>query len=319
MYGIFTNIYPKNHPNVGKYTIHGAYGYYQLIITNPTQAPEAATPAAEFNASSGFLQRVPEEEVRLDKLPRPFYCDPLEHVIVINLQDERGKPKRDSLAQELEKAGINSYNFFPAVDHEIDEQLKSEMSAQDQLCDTLPKCKSTLGRALSHRQVHEKIIAEQWSCAMILEDHAKLAENFTSRLREVARDSFPGFDVIQLGRCEAKGTGKDAPPKDQSTVPTLFQGWPGRCAHAYVASIYGAVSMAQAHTPISLGRDVLLSGNHKYENRFRAHVDHKKPAGSYWYLVGFREPFGTRAARMETSSVSIIVDFEDATLTDGFG
>ena len=28
MYGIFTNINPQNHPNVGKYTIHGAYGYY---------------------------------------------------------------------------------------------------------------------------------------------------------------------------------------------------------------------------------------------------------------------------------------------------
>jgi hypothetical protein len=26
MYGILTNICPKNHPNVGKYTIHGAYG-----------------------------------------------------------------------------------------------------------------------------------------------------------------------------------------------------------------------------------------------------------------------------------------------------
>jgi hypothetical protein len=28
MYGIVTNIYPKNHPNphVGNYTIHGAYG-----------------------------------------------------------------------------------------------------------------------------------------------------------------------------------------------------------------------------------------------------------------------------------------------------
>ena len=26
MYGIFTNIYPKNHPNVGKYSIHGASG-----------------------------------------------------------------------------------------------------------------------------------------------------------------------------------------------------------------------------------------------------------------------------------------------------
>ena len=27
MYGIFINICPKNHPNVGKYTIHGVYGY----------------------------------------------------------------------------------------------------------------------------------------------------------------------------------------------------------------------------------------------------------------------------------------------------
>jgi hypothetical protein len=26
MYGIFTNIYPINDPNVGKYTIHEAYG-----------------------------------------------------------------------------------------------------------------------------------------------------------------------------------------------------------------------------------------------------------------------------------------------------
>ena len=30
MYGIFTNMCPKNHPNVGKYTIHGAYGYGKL-------------------------------------------------------------------------------------------------------------------------------------------------------------------------------------------------------------------------------------------------------------------------------------------------
>ena len=31
MYGIFTNIYPINDPNVGKYTIHGAYGIYIYI------------------------------------------------------------------------------------------------------------------------------------------------------------------------------------------------------------------------------------------------------------------------------------------------
>ncbi len=28
MYGIFTHIYHKNQPNVGKYTIHGSYGLY---------------------------------------------------------------------------------------------------------------------------------------------------------------------------------------------------------------------------------------------------------------------------------------------------
>ena len=33
MYGVFTNICPKNHPNVGKYTIHGAYGIYIYIYT----------------------------------------------------------------------------------------------------------------------------------------------------------------------------------------------------------------------------------------------------------------------------------------------
>ena len=27
MYGIYTYIYHKNQPNVGKYTIHGSYGY----------------------------------------------------------------------------------------------------------------------------------------------------------------------------------------------------------------------------------------------------------------------------------------------------
>ena len=31
MYGIFTNIYPINDSNVGKYTIHGSYGMYIYI------------------------------------------------------------------------------------------------------------------------------------------------------------------------------------------------------------------------------------------------------------------------------------------------
>ena len=44
MHGIFTNIYPINDPNVGKYTIHGSYGIamslchelpYRVAINQP--------------------------------------------------------------------------------------------------------------------------------------------------------------------------------------------------------------------------------------------------------------------------------------------
>ena len=32
VYGIFTNIYPINHPNVGKYTLDGSYGYVNTNV-----------------------------------------------------------------------------------------------------------------------------------------------------------------------------------------------------------------------------------------------------------------------------------------------
>ena len=51
MYGIFTNIYPINHPNVGKYTIHGAYGiYYHVGATGypwNRRCPESALGLAQ--------------------------------------------------------------------------------------------------------------------------------------------------------------------------------------------------------------------------------------------------------------------------------
>ena len=34
MYGIFTYIYHKNQLNVGKYAIHGSYGYIYICISN---------------------------------------------------------------------------------------------------------------------------------------------------------------------------------------------------------------------------------------------------------------------------------------------
>ena len=42
MYGIFTNICPKNHPNVGKYTIHGSYGL-DFIPMKPEPDPHVTS------------------------------------------------------------------------------------------------------------------------------------------------------------------------------------------------------------------------------------------------------------------------------------
>ena len=51
MYGIFTYIYPKNYPNVGKYSIHGASGIdvvllyiemtviHRVVLTTATSVP----------------------------------------------------------------------------------------------------------------------------------------------------------------------------------------------------------------------------------------------------------------------------------------
>ena len=43
MYGIFTNMRPKNHPNVGKYARHGAYGIYDGHIRNEMGLYKIAT------------------------------------------------------------------------------------------------------------------------------------------------------------------------------------------------------------------------------------------------------------------------------------
>ena len=50
MYGIFTNICPKNHPNVGKYFIHGASGIGYL---RRPPGPDSASSSSFLRYASG--------------------------------------------------------------------------------------------------------------------------------------------------------------------------------------------------------------------------------------------------------------------------
>ena len=79
MHGIFAYIYPKSQPHVGKYTIHGSYGYKMSLSTYPT----SPVCVLRFQGGSGEIatvitsvkhqQNKVEESIMLSTL---LYIDP---------------------------------------------------------------------------------------------------------------------------------------------------------------------------------------------------------------------------------------------------
>ena len=76
MYGIFTYIYHKNQPNVGKYTIHGSYGISLFIFfwilseifqiptwTDPGKRAHWRSPGQSENDSTDFFPEKFDEEI----------------------------------------------------------------------------------------------------------------------------------------------------------------------------------------------------------------------------------------------------------------
>ena len=55
------------------------------------------------------------------------------------------------------------------------------------------------------------------------------------------------------------------------------------CIHAYVVSIYGALFMAQAQTPIHITPDAVMDGARHHMNRTRTHMNRRTMTGSYWF------------------------------------
>jgi hypothetical protein len=75
MYGIFTNICPINDPNVGKYTIHGAYGYLnhnsQQHQFAPSKFPETrmeTTYISSQRSDDPFIKGDPSEAQSITQL-----------------------------------------------------------------------------------------------------------------------------------------------------------------------------------------------------------------------------------------------------------
>lgn len=249
--------------------------------TAPSPDAPSQEPASDGFHKGSFLERARHVSLQV---PKPFHCDPFDHVLAINLEDARGQGRREHMMREFEKAGIKKYNFFPAVDYKKDSQLKRELELIPGLCQNPGRCHNTLGCAMSHRRVYEKIVAEKWPCAMVFEDDAGLSNNFSGRLAEMASGGMPPFDIIFTGWCHGTKESKMTPAKDQTSVPELLNGWPGMCIHAYIVSIYGALMMSQANTPIAITPDaVIFLGKHQ-KNRTRTHIDPRAVLkGSIWF------------------------------------
>ncbi len=65
MYGIFTYIYRKNQPNVGKYTTHGSYGYLCLRSDNADNGEESASNKTPSSHSA----------LEIAKVTQGFFCN----------------------------------------------------------------------------------------------------------------------------------------------------------------------------------------------------------------------------------------------------
>mmetsp|Transcript_58105 Transcript_58105/g.136216 ORF Transcript_58105/g.136216 Transcript_58105/m.136216 type:complete len:337 (+) Transcript_58105:50-1060(+) len=258
---------------------------FPSVASLSTQMTKAASAAEGFlfsrqTAPDGveFLQPV-GHEIQLD-IPQVHKCNPLDRMLVINLEGPGGLARRRHIIREFNRSGLGGrFKFWPAVNFGEDEDLAKELGKKKCPCDAKKGC------GLSHRRIYETMLAEKWACATIFEDDVTLADNFAKRLQAlVDSDSIPPFDTLQLGYCPG-GSKMRHPPRDQTSV-RLRYGWPGSCVHAYVVSLQGALMLTQANTPVAVPPDGAMDGMHWHKDRTRLRVDRSSGVitGSYWFV-----------------------------------
>ena len=245
------------------------------LESRPVEAHIETTPV-EVHEDGQFLKR---EGEGILQLPTVLKCNPLEHILIINLEGQRGERRREHMKRELAKADLSGFFFWSAVDAKTDERLSRETG---RLC----PCDARLANSMSHREIYETMLYERWPCATIFEDDIHLAPNFSLRVLETV-GSIPPFDVILWGHCP-RGIKPRQFEKDVGMRPlTLSYGHPGSCLHAYTVSLQGAFTLAQATSPVKVPADGAMDGRKHWEAWVRPHINKEKGqvTGSYWYAT----------------------------------
>lgn len=192
-------------------------------------------------------------------------CDPLANVFIINVAGPTGAKRRARAMAELEKAGISQYIISNAVtprDFSYPEVLEAGESMR--LAEGHAKISEwEAALALSHRNIYNRIVKENRSCALVFEDDFRLLgpSTFKDRISGVRLPA--EYDFVKLEYGMYKGLKEDNPPIPAVQIPlAIHVSRPTCCASGYLVSNAGARLLLEANTPLWNNADGNMDANH---------------------------------------------------------
>lgn len=207
----------------------------------------------EWRINSYFGKALPAE--------KPITIDKTFFIVL-----ERDATRRAFVDKQIARADFpQPYEIFPAVDGK-------KLTKEDLLKDKVftPKALRKLrvgefGCTLSHRTLWERVAYDPAiNVALILEDDAELAPDFTTHFAALAPHIPADFDLLYLYHS----------PRDNALVPTaspsIYHSLYLRCAHGYLITKAGARKLLKQLFPITKPVDIAI--DRLYRDQFNIWV-----------------------------------------------
>jgi GR25 family glycosyltransferase involved in LPS biosynthesis len=160
------------------------------------------------------------------------------HIYVINHSDQT--ERLDTIATRL----LLDIEFFDSQSDETFEEFNAMQQSQ-------------YANWISHYEVYQSIIDNEYSSALILEDNIDIEVNIASIMSDVHRILPADWEILYLGHCnnlEGKSNERLIDNNnDELTTYKLFKSERPRCTHAYAVSNAGALRLLE-----KLGNPTLL-------------------------------------------------------------
>ena len=150
-------------------------GFRYVLLQNLRWQRHEINASAELERAEPTLEPKRRPGAELPQLPLVLECDPLEHLLVINLEGDAGKARRSHVKKEFQKANLSNFFFWSAANFHKDQRLAKEVAKQK-----IPS-NSKLANALSHREIYEMMLYERplgiWLLGWGAEELGKVQQN----------------------------------------------------------------------------------------------------------------------------------------------